>query len=62
MSGKSIIDLDIRARYGLNIVAIKRGNEINVSPQANDAINTGDILIVIGADTDISRFEKKIVQ
>ncbi len=62
MNGKSIIDLDIRARYGLNIVAIKRGNDINVSPQASDAINKGDILIVIGADTDISRFEKKIVQ
>ena len=59
MSGKSIIDLDIRARYGLNIVAIKRGNDINVSPQANDAINKGDIFIVIGADTDISRFETK---
>ncbi len=62
MNGKSIIDLDIRARYGLNIVAIKRGSDINVSPQAGDAIHTGDILIVIGADTDISRFEKKIVQ
>lgn len=62
MNGKSIIDLDIRARYGLNIVAIKRGNDINVSPQAHDAIHTGDILIVIGADIDISRFERKIVQ
>lgn len=60
MNGKSIIDLDIRARYGLNIVAIKRGNNINVSPQAHDAINIGDILIVIGADTDISRFENKL--
>ena len=59
---KSISDLDIRARYGLNIVAIKRGTEINVSPQAGFVINRGDILIVIGADTDISRFEKKIVQ
>ena len=60
MNGKSIIDLNIRARYGLNIVAIKRGNHINVSPQAHDLINKGDILIVIGADSDISRFEKKI--
>lgn len=62
MNGKTIVDLDIRARYGLNIVAIKRGKNINVSPQASDAISKGDILIVIGADNDISRFEKKIVQ
>ncbi|WP_286676615.1 potassium channel family protein [Peribacillus asahii] len=60
MTGKSIFDLDIRARYGLNIVAIKRGTNINVSPQAHDAINAGDILIVVGADTDISRFERKV--
>lgn len=60
MNGKSIFDLDIRARYGLNIVAIKRGTNINVSPQAHDAINAGDILIVVGADTDISRFERKV--
>lgn len=62
MNGNSIIGLDIRAHYGLNIVAIKRGNEINVSPQASDLIHKGDILIVIGADSDISRFEKKIVE
>ena len=62
MNGKSIFDLDIRAHYGLNIVGIKRENEINVSPQANDLIHKGDILIVIGADSDINRFEKKIVE
>ncbi|WP_110929254.1 potassium channel family protein [Bacillus massiliglaciei] len=62
LNGNSIFDLDIRAKYGLNIVAIKRGTSINVSPQADDFIRTGDILIVIGADTDINRFEKKIFQ
>ena len=36
MNGRSIFDLDIRAHYGLNIVGIKRENEINVSPQANE--------------------------
>ncbi|MFJ7976231.1 potassium channel family protein [Peribacillus sp. JNUCC 23] len=61
MEGKTIIDLDIRARFGINIVAVKRGGEIIVSPQGNDPIHKGDILIVIGADSDINRFEKKTV-
>ena len=39
LTGHSIIDLDIRAKYGINIVAIKRGNEIIVSPQANEVIH-----------------------
>lgn len=59
LGGNSIIDLNIRAKYGINIVAIKRGNDILVSPQANELIRTGDILIVIGADSDINRFERK---
>ncbi|MFD2443348.1 potassium channel family protein [Bacillus sp. CGMCC 1.16607] len=62
LDGHSLIDLDIRAKYGINIVAIKRGDEILVSPQAGEIILQGDILIVIGADADINRFEKKVIQ
>jgi len=61
IDGHSILNLDIRAKYGINIVAIKRENEIIVSPQANEIINKNDILIVIGADVDINRFEKKVL-
>ncbi|WP_338753827.1 TrkA family potassium uptake protein [Bacillus sp. FJAT-52991] len=61
LAGNSIIDLDIRARYGINIVAIKRGREVIVSPQAEEPIQKDDLLIVIGADSDISRFEKKVM-
>ncbi len=61
LEGHTIIGLDIRARYGINIVAIKREKEIIVSPQAEDVIHEGDILIVIGEDDDISRFEKKML-
>lgn len=59
--GHSILELDIRAKYGINIVAIKRGSEINVSPHASELILEHDILIVIGADSDITRFEKKVM-
>ena len=62
MDGHTILNLDVRAKYGINIVAIKRKNEIIVSPQANELINKNDILIVIGADVDINRFEKKVLQ
>jgi trk system potassium uptake protein TrkA len=59
--GRSIIELDVRAKYGINIVAIKRGKNIIVSPQAEDRLEMDDILIVIGADEDINRFEKKVI-
>ncbi|API93741.1 TrkA family potassium uptake protein [Virgibacillus pantothenticus] len=61
MLGKTLVELDIRANYGCNVVAIKHGKDINVSPSADHRFAEGDILIVIGADKDISRFEKHLV-
>lgn len=62
LGGHTLIDLNIRARYGLNIVAIKRGGDIIVSPMASEKIWLGDILIIIGADSDIERFRKKVIE
>lgn len=59
LAGSTLIDLDIRAKYGVNIVAIKRASQILVSPAAIEEIELNDILIVIGSDLDIHRFEKK---
>ena len=59
IAGYSLIDLDIRAKYGINIVGIKRGENIIISPAADEKILLGDILLVIGADVDINRFVKK---
>ncbi|TAA72135.1 potassium channel family protein [Planococcus salinarum] len=61
LAGYTLMGLDIRANYGINIVAIKRGKEIHVSPQADMEIELQDILIIIGSDADINRFEKKVL-
>ena len=60
--GHTILELDIRANYGINIIAVKRGKEIIVSPDPAVAIENGDILIMIGHDNDLNRFEKKIMK
>lgn len=62
IAGRTIIELNVRARYGLNIVAIKRNDDMLVSPQATEMILEGDILVVIGSNNDITKFEKKILQ
>ncbi|MBU9672212.1 TrkA family potassium uptake protein [Planococcus sp. CP5-4] len=61
LAGYTLIELDIRAKYGINIVAIKRDDDIIVSPQADMEIERDDILIIIGSDADINRFEKKVM-
>ncbi|GAE30345.1 potassium channel family protein [Halalkalibacter hemicellulosilyticus] len=57
IADRSIIDLDIRAKYGCTILAIKRGEDINVSPYPHDVILKNDVLILIGHKNDLKRFE-----
>lgn len=61
IAGHTLVDLDIRMKYGCNVVAIKRDSGITVSPGSDDVLQADDILIVIGADTDISKFERHLV-
>ncbi len=62
LENQSLLDLDIRARYQINIVAIKRGKEVIISPLAHEQIQKNDILIVIGAMKDIAHFERNELQ
>ncbi|MBS5793319.1 MAG: potassium channel family protein [Lachnospirales bacterium] len=52
---KSILDSNVRAKYGLNIVAIKRQNHIIVSPLPSEVIEEKDILVVVGKNDVIQR-------
>jgi trk system potassium uptake protein len=61
MDGNTLVELDVRAKYGCNIIGMKRGEEIIVSPQADFKIKEKDILIVIGANNDIERFERQLL-
>ncbi len=34
--GKNLNELRLRSKYGINVMAIKKGEEINISPSAED--------------------------
>ena len=55
--GKTLAQTDLRAHYGVNVVAIKRFEDLIVPPQPNELIFDGDILIVIGEKDGIHRIE-----
>jgi trk system potassium uptake protein TrkA len=56
--GKSLKDLNVRAEYGINIMAIKQDDKVIVSPAADDVIQRDDVLVVIGKARDINRFQE----
>lgn len=53
--GKEIIESNVRAKYGINIVAIKRNNDIIVSPLPTEIIKSEDILIVVGENDSVKK-------
>jgi len=59
LANKTLNDSDIRAKYGCTILAIKNGNKVNISPSAKDKLYEGDIIVVMGKNNDIKRFEEK---
>ncbi|KAJ50755.1 trk system potassium uptake protein TrkA [Clostridium tetanomorphum] len=58
--GKNLQELSVRANYGINVVAIKKDNDINVSPTAEDIIESGDIVVAIGGTEELSKLENLI--
>lgn len=55
--GKSLFELELREKVGINIAIIKRGNiTINV-PGRNEPLYPGDILYVIGTDEQVAQFK-----
>ena len=58
-SGKTIRDLDIRAKFSVNVIAVRRGQDINVAPGADCVLTHGDKLIVLGEDRNITALCRK---
>lgn len=59
--GKDLRDLNLRAKYGVTVVAMRNRNEegVNISPKADTKIKGGDILIVVGDNDDLKKLERK---
>ncbi|GAA3724143.1 Ktr system potassium transporter KtrC [Salinicoccus jeotgali] len=58
IDGETVSSLNLRAKYGCIIVGIHRDDGFNISPPIDAKIFEGDILIIIGRNDDIARFEK----
>lgn len=58
-AGNTLVQLDFRARYGVNVIAIKTGESFNISPSAEDTIHEGDVLVIIGHNDDIKKLEEQ---
>ncbi len=55
--GRTLQQANMRALYGVNVVAIKRFEKLIVPPQPNELIQESDIMIVIGSTEGLQQLE-----
>ena len=55
MVGHSLLELGLRSRYGVNVVAIKRQKEVLAPPDPKEPLSEEDMLILIGRNEDITK-------
>ena len=56
--GKTLKEMNIRAKLGVNIIAVESGKKTNVSPAADYRILEGDILVVLGDNYSLEAVQK----
>ena len=56
--GQTLIGLDIRRKYSVNIIAVEGTNGVNVAPPADYEIQANDILVVLGDNYHLEKVQK----
>ena len=57
--GKSLKELNVRAKLGVNILAVKQDGNINVSPSADYVIAARDVMVVLGDNKALEKVQKQ---
>jgi trk system potassium uptake protein TrkA len=64
--GKSLRTIDLRAKHGLTLIAIKRTENgkvtTDVSPGADELIQAGDILALVGSNKALIALERLVIK
>ncbi|MDO5134568.1 MAG: TrkA family potassium uptake protein [Eubacteriales bacterium] len=52
--GKTLAQLRIREKHHVNVIAVKRGDSVDVNPRPEEPLQDGCLLIVIGKNEDLN--------
>lgn len=64
--GRTLKQLELRPKYGLTLIAIKRrpsagGHEVtNIAPSADEVIRAGDVLSILGSNDRLSALDARL--
>ena len=60
LAGKTLAGAEVRKRFGIIVVALKRGDRAIFNPDAQERIEGGDVLVALGPIAAIERVEKAV--
>jgi len=55
--GRSLAQIDVRKRYGVSIVALRRDGHVTVNINPNDSFHDDDTIYLLGDDESLERFQ-----
>ncbi len=58
-TGKTLAEGALRVKHGVTVLAIRRGNNVVISPGAKHVIEEGDVLVVVGRNDKLKDLEEK---
>lgn len=56
--GKTLKELNVRAKLGVNIIAVENEKQTNVSPSADYRVGSGDVMVVLGDNYALEAVQK----
>ena len=60
--GKDLKSLNLRKKYGINVIAIKKGEKINLNPAADDIVCKDNVIVAIGSKEALTSLEGAIIK
>jgi trk system potassium uptake protein TrkA len=57
-TNKTLGELNLRAKYGINVMTIKRGADIIIAPGADTIIEENDVLIIVSRTEILEKLPK----
>lgn len=56
--GKGLMELDVRRKFGINVVGIIRGKNVSVNMLPEEKFEAGDMMIIVGENKILNKFSK----
>lgn len=53
--GATLVSLDVRKRFGVSVVALRRSDGVTTNPSPDDELRSDDILVVVGTKDAVRR-------